>query len=232
MKKKYLLLVLVSGLFISCNKHFNEFGIYQGYWHTILIDSNHTFRSEVVNPYYNKKDTCSGTWIEKNGCLILNSYRQPNNEKDFNINEEFFDSISFKYKVIQVQTGSFFWQESVKDSIMTWFNNKIIINNKVYTIPWNGKLILQIKEVKTIEYSWRFTHYPAYHVKNNKSNYFFINLNEPDGSEDLFPKDSYYYNAKFKIRKSSLKYEKYILEKKVIKSCTPSISKSKKKSVK
>jgi hypothetical protein len=218
LKKSYLL-IFVSVIFISCNRHFNEYGIYQGYWHNIQIDSNHTFRSEVGSPYYIENDTCSGTWIKKNGCLVLNSYRQPNNEKDFNINEEFCDSISLKYKVIQVQTGPFFWQESVKDSVMTWFNNKIIINNKIYTIPWNGKLILQIKEVKTIEYSWRFTHYPVYQVKNNKSNYFLINLNVPDGHEDLFPSDSYYYNAKFKIRKSSLIFNNYILKKVSSKPC-------------
>jgi hypothetical protein len=171
------------------------------------------FWSSARNAYWVDSDTCCGTWKEKNGYLILNSYRQPNNEKIFNVKEEFCDSISSKYKVIQVQTGPFFWQESVKDSVMDWFNDKIVVNNKEYTIPWNGKLILQIKEVNTIEYHWRFTDYPIYHVKNRQSNYFFIHLEIPDGSGDNFITNSYYSNAKFKIGKSFLKYDNDSLNK-------------------
>lgn len=213
MKKRDLLLILVSALLISCNRHFNEFGIYQGCRFTILLDSNHMFWSSARNAYWVDSDTCSGTWKEKNGYLILNSYRQPNNGKDFNVKEEFCDSISSKYKVIQVQTGPFIWEESVKDSMMMWFNDKIVVNNKEYTIPWNGKLILQIKEVNTIEYHWRFTDYPIYHVKNRQSNYFFIHLEIPDGSGDNFITNSYYSNAKFKIGKSFLKYDNDSLNK-------------------
>ncbi len=213
MKKRCLLLILVSFVLISCNRHFNEFGLYQGCRYTILLDSNHVFWSSAPNPYWGPRDTCSGTWTEKNGYLILNSYRQLNNEKDFNVNEEFCDSISSKYKVIQVQTGPFFWQEGIKDSVMIWFNKMIVVNNVKYTIPYNGKLILQIKEVNTIEYSWRFSDFPIYHVKNIKSNYFYIHLDMPDSRDDSFQTDSYYYNAKFEIGKNSLKYKNDSLNK-------------------
>ncbi len=211
--KKIIGAFIFISLLTSCNKKFSDFGKYQGYWHTITINSNHTFYSECRSVYWNNIDTCRGTWIEKGGYLMLNSYRQPNNAKYFFVREDHFDTIKSGTKVIEVKTGTFVWEPALKDSTMTWFNKDIEINNKNYVIPFNGKLILKAKEINTIKYNWRFTDYPVYHVKNKNANYIFIELFPPESKDQIYLRDSYYSNEKFKIKENALEYKKSILKK-------------------
>jgi hypothetical protein len=202
--KKIITLIIIALFLCACKIKVRPSGKYYysdiDHCYSIFFDSNNIFHFQRIRNNWMPSlapDTFSGRWTENMDTLILNSYRQPNNENYFKVEEKHVDTLNNGTKIIQVKTGPFFWQSELNDSVMPFFSDKIIVNDIEYKIPYSGIIQIKIEKIKSIRYNWCLTDYPTYSPHSDSANWINIELLLPEKPSDYYPIFSYFFNVKF-----------------------------------
>ncbi len=200
---KYLGSLFFCIVMCSCTP--NVIGSYQGYWmQKIEIRKNHTYIATDWIKYGLNLNTYNntGTWKKKGHYLVLNSNNQPDNYNLISIEEKKIDTIpkGILYLYIKDDVGFLITNEGIPS-----LNVKATIDDKIY-YPSGNLIKVSKPEITTFIIHGNDTDYPRYYVKNNNSNYFFIDIKTPKNENQIYEEFSYFTDEKLFINKDTLIY--------------------------